>query len=403
VIQSAMYFALGFLVCGLLGLIVLHFVWRRTVRLTSRRIHAAVPTEISDIRAEKDRMRAEFALATRKLEKLLDAEKEKNVRQRLDLTARDETLRAIVAERDAKAESAGELLGREEELRRTLRSREDELLRNTSKLREVERLLDQRSKELEAYRETLHGQAGGREKVEALSKETDTVLRLQQELTERSSELETLRKRLTEQEEENATLRIGLVNQDLTSKAAAQSEASEAPNAPADSTAEAMPDKLEQASLSARIFELEARNAEAHAEIERLTIEHEQTMAMQTSGSDPALQALRGDKAMLESRLADLAAERDRLLAENAELRARGSLAAGPADIEIAAESETLRDELKDIAASVAHMTALIEGEGSPITALVDQAGGDVSAASIAARIQKLRDKVDADRSASAG
>ena len=67
-IENMMYFALGVLVAGLIALIILPAVWKRAVRLTKRRIEAATPITMAEFRADKDQLRAEFALSTRRLE-----------------------------------------------------------------------------------------------------------------------------------------------------------------------------------------------------------------------------------------------------------------------------------------------------------------------------------------------
>src|SRR5690349_17942790 len=67
-IENIMYFALGLLVAGLLALVIMPAVWRRAVRLTKRRIEAATPITMAEFRADKDQLRAEFALSTRRLE-----------------------------------------------------------------------------------------------------------------------------------------------------------------------------------------------------------------------------------------------------------------------------------------------------------------------------------------------
>ncbi len=67
-IQSILFFALGFLCAGFLALMVAPAVWRRAVRLTRRRIEASVPLSLGEIQADKDRIRAEFAMSIRRLE-----------------------------------------------------------------------------------------------------------------------------------------------------------------------------------------------------------------------------------------------------------------------------------------------------------------------------------------------
>ena len=66
VIENIMYFVLGLLMSGLLALIILPAVWRRAVRLTKKRIEAATPMTMAEFRADKDQLRAEFAMSTMK-------------------------------------------------------------------------------------------------------------------------------------------------------------------------------------------------------------------------------------------------------------------------------------------------------------------------------------------------
>lgn len=68
-----MYFALGALVATFVALLVLPAVWHRAVRLTTRRVEAAVPISIFEIQADKDQQRAFFALNQRRLELQGDA------------------------------------------------------------------------------------------------------------------------------------------------------------------------------------------------------------------------------------------------------------------------------------------------------------------------------------------
>ncbi len=67
-IYEALIFALGFLVAGLLTLLILPAVWRRAVRLSARRLEMQMPLSMSEIVAERDQLRAEFALKQRQLE-----------------------------------------------------------------------------------------------------------------------------------------------------------------------------------------------------------------------------------------------------------------------------------------------------------------------------------------------
>ncbi|MDB5597810.1 MAG: hypothetical protein JWM36_4771 [Hyphomicrobiales bacterium] len=67
-----MIFALGVLVAGLLGLMFLPAFWRRAVRLSARRIEMQLPLSMSEIVAERDLLRAEFAVVQRRLEQRIE-------------------------------------------------------------------------------------------------------------------------------------------------------------------------------------------------------------------------------------------------------------------------------------------------------------------------------------------
>jgi hypothetical protein len=63
-----MYFALGFLVSGLFALLFLPAFWRRAIRLSTRRLEMQLPLSMDEIVAERDQLRAEFALERRRVE-----------------------------------------------------------------------------------------------------------------------------------------------------------------------------------------------------------------------------------------------------------------------------------------------------------------------------------------------
>ena len=72
-IEQAMMFALGFAICGLLAIAILPAFWRRAMRLSARRVQMQVPLSMDEILAERDLLRAEFAVTQRRLEQRLEA------------------------------------------------------------------------------------------------------------------------------------------------------------------------------------------------------------------------------------------------------------------------------------------------------------------------------------------
>ncbi len=105
-----MFFVLGILVAGLLGLIILPALWWRAVRLSTRRLEMQVPLSMDEVLAERDLLRAEFALVQNRLEKSLERERDLRAQERIalggarvELLLRDESLaelRHALAERD---------------------------------------------------------------------------------------------------------------------------------------------------------------------------------------------------------------------------------------------------------------------------------------------------------------
>src|SRR5262250_384871 len=123
-IEPIMYFGIGFLLAALIGLVVVPLVHNRAVRLTLRRLEAATPLSMAEIQADKDQLRAEFAMSTRRLEMSVDQLKSKSTGQ---LGEKAATIFALEA--------------RDKGIKDQLRATEDELEVKTNTLRETERNL----------------------------------------------------------------------------------------------------------------------------------------------------------------------------------------------------------------------------------------------------------------------
>ena len=87
-IDIGMYVALGFLLASLLALMVAPAFWRRAVRLTRRRVEMTMPMSTSDIQADKDQLRAEFAIELRRVEVALEKAKDKAARELVEANKR---------------------------------------------------------------------------------------------------------------------------------------------------------------------------------------------------------------------------------------------------------------------------------------------------------------------------
>jgi predicted RNase H-like nuclease (RuvC/YqgF family) len=80
-IDAVMFAALGFLVASLLALMLAPPLWHRAVRLTTRRLEATMPMSVTDIQADKDQLRAEYAIELRRVEVALEKAKDKAARE----------------------------------------------------------------------------------------------------------------------------------------------------------------------------------------------------------------------------------------------------------------------------------------------------------------------------------
>ena len=154
-IENIMYFALGGLAASLLALAILPAVWRRAVRLTKKRIEAATPITMSEFRADKDQLRAEFALSTRRLEMNVEALRRRLSEQLRDINRKRSEVGAIKGERDTHLQQMRELEEREAELRRRILDLEKEGADLSQRLRMRDREYADKVTQLETAREAL--------------------------------------------------------------------------------------------------------------------------------------------------------------------------------------------------------------------------------------------------------
>ena len=147
-VEPIMYFGIGFLVAALLGLLFVPLVHNRAVRLTMRRLEAATPLSIAEIRADKDQLRAEFAMSTRRLEMSVEQMKTRTTSQLAELGKKTDAINQLKKELGEKTTAIASLEAREKHLRNQLGATEDEFALKSSALREAERALADKEAEL---------------------------------------------------------------------------------------------------------------------------------------------------------------------------------------------------------------------------------------------------------------
>ena len=147
-VEPIMYLAIGFLVSMLFGLMIVPLVHNRAVRLTTRRMEAATPLSMAEIQADKDQLRAEFAMSARRLEMSVDQLKNKTTSQLAELGKKSDAINRMKIELGEKNATIFSLEAREKAVKEQLRATEEEFAAKTEALRTAEQALTDKQSEL---------------------------------------------------------------------------------------------------------------------------------------------------------------------------------------------------------------------------------------------------------------
>ncbi len=129
-VDLIMYFAMGFLVAILIGLVLAPLVHNRAVRLTMRRIEAVTPLSMAEVYAEKDGLRAAFAMSARRLETALEQLKTKSANQLAELSKKTDAINQLKIDLSEKAAIILALEARDKSLGDQEPKRENDQLRS---------------------------------------------------------------------------------------------------------------------------------------------------------------------------------------------------------------------------------------------------------------------------------
>src|SRR5499425_1661193 len=147
-IEPIMFFGIGFLVAALVGLVVVPLVHTRAVRLTVRRLEAAAPLSMAEIQADKDQLRAEFAMSTRRLEMSVEQLKTKSTSQLAELGKKGDAINRLKVELGEKAATIFALEARDKNLREQLRATEEEFGVKSNAMHDAQRNLSDKEADL---------------------------------------------------------------------------------------------------------------------------------------------------------------------------------------------------------------------------------------------------------------
>ncbi|WP_458757785.1 hypothetical protein ACSVBT_17590 [Afipia sp. TerB] len=361
-VETIMYLAIGFLISTLLGLMIMPLVHNRAVRLTVKRLEAATPLSMAEIQADKDQLRAEFAMSARRLEMTVEQLKNKTISQSAELGKKSDAINRLKIELGEKNAAIFALEAREKALRDQLRGTENEFNAKAEALQSAEQALASKQRELAHLTHELTDRSATAESRQVeLAGVKAQVDELQARVHEAEREFADTEQRLTEQRGE-----FDSASRDL---GEARSRVENLTVRVADLDREVMTRSKEAATLASRVGDLEGKLAAQG----KLLSEREHEMALLRQEAETARQTeqtVRDQAAMIERLKAEKAALEEQLISvrdERARLRRETAAPHGDA----ADDDALLRERINDIAAEVARLAITLEGPDSPIEAIL--------------------------------
>src|SRR5882724_1913052 len=377
-IEPIMYLAIGFLVSMLCGLMIVPLVHNRAVRLTTRRLEAATPLSMAEIQADKDQLRAEFAMSARRLEMSVEQLKNKTTSQLAELGKKSDAINRMKIELGEKNATIFSLEAREKAVKEQLRATEEEFATKTEMLRNAEHALTDKQSELAKINHELSDRS-----MMADSRQV--------ELIEVRTQIDELKRRVGDAEKEFAATQTRLaqertesenVTRELTD---ARSRVENLSQRVTDLDRQLIIQVKEAEMLGNRVNDLETRLATqgkllAEREYENKQLKQVNEVADRTAkelrtevaalsagGHSPALEKLRTEKAAVEEQLRVARDERAKLRRDINAIQQQAESSWATERM----ENALLRERINDIAAEVAKLAMQLEGPNSAIEAML--------------------------------
>ena len=376
-VEPIMYFGIGFLVAALVGLVVIPLVHGRAVRLTMQRLEAATPLSMAEIQADKDQLRAEFAMSTRRLEMSVEQLKNKTTSQLAEISKKGDAINRLKIELSEKTATIFALEARDKALRDQLRSTEDEVAAKTSAMHDAQRALSDKQADLAKAIGEVDEQSSfaDAQKVEIVALKTqiealkDRLTAAGNEVREvegrREAERVELKAATQELEEErgkveNLGRRVGELEQNLATQSAEQDILGRRANE--------LETRLGEQSrlLTEAEFELEQLRANLKA-AHKTEDDLRAAIAEIDNRSNSVSEKLTAEKAQLQVEFERTRDERDRLAREIGKMKRETEEAWASERV----ENALLRERINDVAAEVARLASALEGPNSPIDAIL--------------------------------
>ena len=376
-VEPIMYLAIGFLVSMLFGLMIVPLVHNRAVRLTTRRLEAATPLSMAEIQADKDQLRAEFAMSARRLEMSVDQLKNKTTSQLAELGKKSDAINRMKLELGEKNATIFSLEAREKAVKEQLRATEEEFTAKTEALRQAEQALNNKQNELAKINPELSDRS--------LMAESRQV-----ELVAVRTQIDALKGRVDDAEKEFVTTQARLEQQRGESDTAtrelteARGRVENLSQRVTDLDRQLIVQVKEAEMLGNRVNDLETRLAtqgkllaerdyennqlrQLHEASERTARELRDEITAMNGGKSPALDKLRTEKAAVEEQLRVARDERSKLQRDINAIQQQAESSWATERM----ENALLRERINDIAAEVAKLAMQLEGPNSPIEAML--------------------------------
>ncbi len=376
-IEPIMYLAIGFLVSMLFGLMIVPLVHNRAVRLTTRRLEAATPLSMAEIQADKDQLRAEFAMSARRLEMSVDQLRNKTSSQLAELGKKTDAINRMKLELGEKNATIFSLEAREKAMKEQLRATEEEFTTKTGSLRSAEHALADKQSELAKLNTELSDRS--------MMAESRQV-----ELVSVRTQIDALKGRVTEAEKEYATTQARLEQERRDSEKASRELVEARSRVENLSQRVTVLDRQliiqvkEAEMLGNRVSDLETRLTmqgkllaerdyennqlrQANQTAERTAKELRDEIALTNSGKWPALEKLKAEKAAAEEQLRVARDERAKLQRDINAMQQQAETSWATERM----ENALLRERINDIAAEVAKLAMQIEGPNSSIETIL--------------------------------
>jgi SMC interacting uncharacterized protein involved in chromosome segregation len=349
-----------------------------------RRLEAATPLSMAEIQADKDQLRAEFAMSTRRLELSVEQMKTKTTSQLAELGKKTDAINRLKVELGEKTAAIFSLEAREKSLKDQLNATESEHSVKIGSLREAERMLQEKQAELARLSTDLDERSATadsqriettalRAQVDALKDRVGSHERDAQEIGDRMTrERKDAAAATAELNEERGKVeKLSDRVMQLERALVAQTTEAEVLGRRVGELEGRMADQLKV--LSGREAEL-AQARDKIAAVQKTEADLRAELSNASGMSKAATASLLKEKELMEDQLAQSKAERAKLQQEVASMKREAEQTWAAERV----ENALLRERINDIAAEIARMTVALDGSESPIEAML---AGDAPAA----------------------